>query len=370
VESLSRPDAARHDAAEDEPAPMDVADAAPPLDAIDSDLPDSTESDATDATCEGASCPPACENEHCAVSIALGNDHGCLVDIQGAVYCWGLLGPGVLQNAPALVQGIPPAVAVAANDSRTCIVSASGAVACWDALEGLEPTPATVAVSPAPNAIVGSGGHMCAALSDGHVACWGYNSSGELGDGTRNPSSDPVSPDVSQVLSVAVGPGQTCAVLDTGQLSCWGSFFGLSPSPVSAEPRFTSASLGVAGGCAVDGRGAAHCWEGTAAPLEVAGLGGVDRVAVSPRGGHECTLLRDGSVTCWGDNSKGQVTGSPSFAGVASPTPVSGVAGVRGLALGGEGTCVVTRAGHLVCWGCYLEKGSLCDGLGISELTW
>ncbi|HIF46549.1 MAG TPA: hypothetical protein EYQ73_07170, partial [Candidatus Poseidoniales archaeon] len=78
------------------------------------------------------------------------------------------------------------------------------------------------------NTTLSSGnGHTCAILDNGSVSCWGYNSDGQLGDGTTTDRHSP-----TQTLSlgtgrtaVAISSGgyHTCAILDDGTVSCWGN---------------------------------------------------------------------------------------------------------------------------------------------------
>ena len=66
-------------------------------------------------------------------------------------------------------------------------------------------------------------GHTCAVLDDGIAKCWGYNSSGQLGDGTTAVSTLPLSVGLTDVVAIAAGPQHTCAVQKSGTVSCWGN---------------------------------------------------------------------------------------------------------------------------------------------------
>jgi alpha-tubulin suppressor-like RCC1 family protein len=86
--------------------------------------------------------------------------------------------------------------------------------------------------------------------------------------------------------------------------------------------------------------------------VEVRGIRGAARVFASSE--HACALLRDGGVRCWGQNARGQTGGAVAYTSEArelvEPDVVPGVS-ARTLALVGSGTCAITRAGGVSCWG-------------------
>jgi alpha-tubulin suppressor-like RCC1 family protein len=98
-------------------------------------------------------------------------------------------------------------------------------------------------------------------------------------------------------------------------------------------------------------------------------------VEVSAAWFHTCARRLSGRVTCWGDNTNGQL-GDGSVLSSATPVPVSGIEDAislsSGSALPGSGspgtTCVVRRNGTLYCWGSN-HRGQLNDGTMDAQRT-
>jgi len=180
-------------------------------------------------------------------AVAAGASHTCALK-GGKVYCWGWnlvgqLGDGTTTQriTPTLVadgaMGNSGVTAVAAGASHTCALK-GGQVYCWGA-NGLgqlgdetttpRNTPTLVADGVMGNsgvtAVAAGVGHTCA-LKGGQVYCWGWNSDGQLGDGTTTPRNTPtlVADGVmgnSGVTAIAAIGWHTCA-LKSGKVYCWG----------------------------------------------------------------------------------------------------------------------------------------------------
>src|SRR5262249_15063819 len=155
------------------------------------------------------------------------------------------------------------------------------------------------------------GAHNCARLADGTVRCWGSNQRGEAGGapvGAMVLAPTTAVAGIAGAVAIAArqliyfgAQAHSCAGLGDGSLWGWGrhSYGQLGP--------------GDAGGSM------------TAAPVRVAGVGPVSRVAAS--GTSVCAIERAdaGRVLCWGNNTEGAL-GNPSRAGPDSmPAEVLGV---------------------------------------------
>jgi alpha-tubulin suppressor-like RCC1 family protein len=84
--------------------------------------------------------------------------------------------------------------------------------------------------------------------------------------------------------------------------------------------------------------------------------------------GAACALFGNGSVSCWGDNTFGQLgQGTTGTTPTATPTPVSAI--TNAVALFGTGSyynggfCALLATGSYVCW------GSMYDGFNTPTLT-
>lgn len=162
-----------------------------------------------------------------AVAVSAGQLHTCAVMETGGVKCWGRNGLGQLGNGsagagadsptPVDVDGLTNAVAVSVGDSHSCALTSDGNVLCWglgadgqlgNGATGTRTTPVEVEDLALGMAVVSAGGDFACALSTrGTVNCWGDNEYGQLGDGTTDNSSTPVS--VSLAVPEPFVPTQT-----------------------------------------------------------------------------------------------------------------------------------------------------------------
>jgi alpha-tubulin suppressor-like RCC1 family protein len=194
-------------------------------------------------------------------------------------------GSGTKSNVPVDVSGLQSGVtALAAGLRQVCALMASGQIMCWgdnyfgqlgDGTSSNErTTPVLVANLPTAKAVTSGSYHTCALLTTGGVKCWGWNLEGELGDGTKEQRLNPV--DVigmtSNVQSTVAGQNHTCALTDGGAVHCWGWNSLGQIGDGTLEARVTpTATLALASGvtalstssthtCALLTSGAARCW--------------------------------------------------------------------------------------------------------------
>ncbi|HXF04921.1 MAG TPA: RCC1 repeat-containing protein, partial [Blastocatellia bacterium] len=180
--------------------------------------------------------------ESSVMDIATGGDHTCALTTGGGVKCWGSnrfgeLGDGTTtwHSEPVDVNGLGSNVrAIATGGGHTCVLTAGGRVKCWgsnrfgqlgDGTTVNRSVPVDVrGLESGVIAIAAGWLHTCALITGGRVKCWGYNSAGQLGDGTMTDRSAPV--DVvglgSGVVAIAAGGQHTCALTEGGGIKCWG----------------------------------------------------------------------------------------------------------------------------------------------------
>jgi alpha-tubulin suppressor-like RCC1 family protein len=341
-----------------------------------------------------------------AEAIAAGDQHTCALIADGSIVCWGANASGQLGNGSRLHTAIPvkvnrlssPAVRISAGGAHTCALLEDGEVECWgddqsgqlgDGGKDNQTEPVVVSgLKGGVERIAAGASHTCAGMIDGRILCWGWNTEGQLGDGTaqgrRLPSA--VSGFADGTAAVAVGWSNTCALqLLTGGVKCWGlnstGQLGNGAPADSSSPVDVSGlesgriSIAVGGGhaCAVSGTGGVKCWgrndhgqlgNGTDAnqrtPVDVAGLP-EEVVAVAAGKDHTCALTAGGGVKCWGSNEFGQL-GNGSAADSSKPVEVEGLSrGVSDISAGGSHTCALGRNGGMKCWGSN-KYGQLGDG--------
>jgi alpha-tubulin suppressor-like RCC1 family protein len=160
---------------------------------------------------------------------------------SGNMFCWGPDDFGQLgdqtnndSNIALRVTGIQ-ATAISAGSSQSCALLSDGSVRCWgyggwgdlgDGKSTESLVPVTVQLSSSASAIASGGDHSCAILTNANstIQCWGYNSYGQVGDGTSG-TNRPAPVNVltlTQAKSIACGTNHSCAIVAGGAVYCWG----------------------------------------------------------------------------------------------------------------------------------------------------
>jgi alpha-tubulin suppressor-like RCC1 family protein len=197
-------------------------------------------------------------------AVAAGEDHSLALKNDGTVWAWGenrsgQLGDGTTNGrlTPVQVHGLSEVTAVAAGKDHSLALRADGTVWAWGAHYwgqlGVEPsercgdppyvcgrTPAKINGIEEISAISSTFGHNLALKRDGTVWAWGFNSYGQLGDGTRTNRPTPVQvTGVSDATVIAAGGEHSLALLSDGTARAWGinQFGELGASTGSACPR-------------------------------------------------------------------------------------------------------------------------------------
>ncbi|MCC6522029.1 MAG: hypothetical protein IT373_05160 [Polyangiaceae bacterium] len=289
---------------------------------------------ATAACVQGTCVATACAADH----LDCGPDWGCETQ-QSTEHC-GTCGRACRWSS-CIAGACNEPVQIAAGEEHTCAVRASGAVVCWGGNMSGELGNGTVDPSNAPSAVSGvtdaveiaaGGGHTCARRRAGDVVCWGYGDDGQLGDGRTTHaecaeglgcSRTPVAvAGLSDAIELAAGGHHTCARRASGAVACWGGGLSGELGDGTTEQRLV--------------------------PVAVSGLD--DAVELAAGESHTCARRASGAGACWGDNTFGQL-GDGTTERRLVPVAVSGLDDAVELAAGGAQTCARRASGAVACWG-------------------
>ena len=338
----------------------------------------------SDATVASSSVPLKVANLQ-ALYITSGRDHVCAQLVDNSLKCWGSNSNGQLGTgdtsysssaSPRQVTGITSASSVVAGAMHTCAIADGGSVKCWGTgakfrlgiassygqADVSTPTAVAGLVGASVKQISAGTSQTCALLTTGGVNCWGDNATGQLGTGATSsatPSPKPVSGIdgvVASAVQISMGSQHACAVLSDGTAKCWGAGasgrLGNATTTNASTPAFVKASgatltgirtvaAGFESSCAIVNSGSVYCWgnnasgqlgtgnltsqsQATANSITNAVSLAADLGSNSTGTGHNCAVLSDASVKCWGSGTN-YVLGNGST--TSSSTPVAATVG-------------------------------------------
>ena len=312
--------------------------------------------------------------------------HFCALLNNGKVKCWGSnskaqLGQGNLtdiggsagqmgDNLSAIDLGTgKTAVSLNVTSYASCAILNDGTERCWGFNDGTLGTK-TLEVGDDSNETgnslptisfgagltvqkISAGYTPCALFTNGSVKCWGMNTYGNVGLGNTNHYGDEVTETATALPFVDLGTGRTatkifnygyqvCALLDNSALKCWGY------GPYGALGYGDTTSRGSAANQMGDNLPAVNV--GTGKTVVDLGAGYL----------HNCALLNDSTVKCWGYNYYGELGyGNTTNRGSAANQMGDNMPAVslgtgrtaKAVAAGMYHTCAILDNDSVKCWG-------------------
>jgi alpha-tubulin suppressor-like RCC1 family protein len=172
---------------------------------------------------------------------------------DGTVWTWGYryypgFGPDLYDTVPTIVPGLSDVVDVAKGFAHTVAVKSDGTVWAWganyanqighvDVSPYIQETPFQIPTLSNVKRVVSNMDHTLALTNDGIVWAWGYNSSGQLGDGTNQPRQSPVKViGMTDVIAIAVNSYYSLAMKADGTVWVWG---GTAAGTLPTDDLFT-----------------------------------------------------------------------------------------------------------------------------------
>ena len=333
-------------------------------------------------------------------SVTAGNTFACGVKMDGTRWCWGAnaVGQGgdgtvaTITEPKQVDDGADWTLAVA-GEVAACGLRAGGALWCWgDGSQGQTGQPGNEAPLLAPaqvgadedwTAIAGGLRFACGLRAGGQLSCWGSASRGALGAGYTSDRPEPAAVGNETTWArLAVQLDNGCGVREAGALWCWGrnafehlgdgtNVTRVAPVVIGAGKTWSRVALGRTHTCGIATEGGVNglwCWgrdangelgngagaTNQATPGLIAATAGDTSAWADLDAGfnYTCAVREDGTLWCWGLNSRGQLgDGTKTARGTATKTLPADATDWTAVAAAGEFTCGLRGAGALWCWG-------------------
>jgi len=209
--------------------------------------------------------------------------------------------------------------------------------------------------------IVAGGSHTCAILDNSAIKCWGLNQYGQLGLGdadNRGTTSGQMGDALDAVdlgsgitaKAIAAGGDHTCVILDNSAIKCWGR----SNEGQMAKGGKNGNSFQIGDGTNEMGNS-----------LEAIELGtGRTANAIAAGDQHNCVILDNSSIKCWGANASGQLglgdannrgdlddVGGSEMGDTLPIVDLGTGRTARGIIAGDNQTCAIMDNASIKCWG-------------------
>lgn len=266
---------------------------------------------------------------------------GLTAFLAGCLETGQVLAPSADDDASKPTEGLALAAsALSAGQSHACALF-SGQIACWGQNDhgqlGLgdrvdRRMPVFLPFEGAFRQIAAGTQHTCALEEPGKVYCWGQNDRGQLGVGTRESSSRPtLVPLPALAAAIASSFMHACAILVNSSLWCWGQN---SEGELGQGDAFPARNE------------AARRETDRLTPVLIAG----SWQSADTGQGHTCGIQQDGSLWCWGRNSRSEL-GTEPLGQLREPTRVGAASDWRAVDAGQHYTCALKSDRTLWCWG-------------------
>lgn len=337
--------------------------------------------------------------------------HACALTAGGAAYCWGRDYNGVLgvgggvgggSKVPLPVSGGHVFQKISSAYSSSCGLTTDNDVYCWGygrngngSSYGYRPNPVKLISSDKFMDVAAGGGQICVLTLVGQAQCWGWNTEGQIGDGTTEERLTPVVVSGGLTFSkIYAAEGYTCGIAADSETYCWGARVAGKLGIMSALSTYTPQhvqtplpliQLGLSSQtnghatCGVSASGEAYCWGDSRSGQIGNGLLTTTMVTspavskslikftrISAGSGFSCGLTEVGKAYCWGSNSSGRLGDSSTYHS-DSPVPVSGDFRYSKISAGGAHACAIRSDDNaILCWGSN-TSGQLGNGANISS---